>query len=84
VHLGPAICRDCYEVGPEVLEAITGVQAKAKGLLDVRAILAEQAARLGVTELSISPFCTRHHGDRFFSHRGGDEGRQLGVIALPS
>ena len=84
VHLGPAICRDCYEVGPEVLEAITGVRATAKGLLDVRAILAEQATRRGVRDLTISPFCTRHHGDRFFSHRGGYDGRQLGVIALPS
>ncbi len=84
VHLGPAICRTCYEVGPEVLEAVTGVPALAKGLLDVRAILADQAVRRGVRTLSVSPCCTRHNGERFFSHRGGDDGRQLGVIALPS
>lgn len=82
VHLGPSICGSCYEVGPEVLEAVTGRPATSKGLLDVRAILADQATHRGVRELSISPFCTRHHAERFFSHRGGDEGRQLGVIAL--
>jgi copper oxidase (laccase) domain-containing protein len=82
VHLGPSICRDCYEVGPEVLEAVTGQPAASKGLLDVRAILADQAARRGVRDLSISPFCTRHDRDRFFSHRGGDDGRQLGIIAI--
>ena len=83
VHLGPSICGPCYEVGPEVLEAVTGRPATAKGFLDVRAILADQASIRGVKELSISPSCTRHHGDRFFSHRGGDEGRQLGIIAIP-
>ena len=82
--LGPSICGACYEVGPEVLEAVTGTAATAKGLLDVRAILADQANRRGVRDLSISPLCTRHHGDRFFSHRGGDHGRQLVVIAIPS
>ena len=82
VHLGPSICGACYEVGPEVLEAVTGRPAASKGLLDVRAILADQASLRGVRQLSISPACTRHHGDRFFSHRGGDDGRQLGIIAL--
>ncbi|MEQ1690882.1 MAG: polyphenol oxidase family protein [Gemmatimonas sp.] len=82
VHLGPAICGACYEVGPEVFEAVTGTRPASKGLLDVRAVLADQAASRGVRELTISPRCTRCDQARFFSHRGGDEGRQLGVIAL--
>lgn len=84
VHLGPAICGPCYEVGPEVLQAVTGRPATGKGYLDTRAVLAEQAAKLGVQEITISTFCTRCHNDRFYSHRAGDWGRQLGVIALAS
>jgi hypothetical protein len=84
VHLGPAICGPCYEVGPEVLTAISGQPAHGKGQLDTRAILAEQAARRGVLAISTSESCTRCHNDRFFSHRAGDAGRQLGVIALSS
>lgn len=82
VHLGPSICEQCYEVGPEVFEAITGVRPATKGQLDVRAILAEQARRRGVTELSVSVLCTRCQQHQFFSHRGGDSGRQIGLIWL--
>jgi len=84
VHLGPSICGACYEVGPEVLSAVHGVPAFEKGQLDVREVLWEQARRRGVTRISASSACTRCHADRFFSHRGGDQGRQLGVIALQS
>lgn len=79
-HLGPAICGDCYEVGPEVLQAVTGRAATHHGMLDVRSVLAEQAYALGVRDLSISPWCTKCHQDRLFSHRGGDDGRQLSVL----
>ena len=82
VHLGPSICERCYEVGPEVLTAIHGHPHKGKGFLDVRAVLARQAVALGVAEVTTTPMCTRHNNDRFFSHRAGDEGRQLGVIGL--
>lgn len=84
VHLGPSICGACYEVGPEVLSAVYGIPATGKGQLDVREVLREQARRRGVQQISASSACTRCHADRFFSHRGGDPGRQLGVIALQS
>lgn len=84
VHLGPAVCGDCYEVGPEVLSAIHQRPVLEKGLLDVRAVLAARAAAHGVRHVSVSDACTRHHNERFFSHRAGDSGRQLGVIALES
>jgi YfiH family protein len=82
VHLGPSICRDCYEVGPEVMSAVTGRPAAGKAKLDVRLVLAEQAMALGVRRVAASAWCTRCNGDRFFSHRGGDAGRQLGVLAF--
>ena len=84
VHLGPSICGACYEVGPEVLGAVYGVPAAGKGLLDVREVLHDHARRRGVNQIFPSSACTRCHADRFFSHRGGDSGRQLGVIALQS
>ncbi len=84
VHLGPSICGACYEVGPEVLSAVYGTVFAAKGQLDVREVLREQAKRRGVNQISTSLACTRCDADRFFSHRGGDQGRQLGVIALQS
>lgn len=82
VHLGPSICGACYEVGPEVFEALVGVRPAAKGLIDVRAVLADQATRRGVRELRQSDRCTLHHNDQLYSHRAGDEGRELGVILL--
>lgn len=88
VHLGPAICGACYEVGPEVLAAVYGPSISAvgdaKGQLDVRAVLRSQAEARGVAQISCSEGCTRCHPERYFSHRGGDAGRQLGVIALVS
>ena len=82
VHLGPAICGRCYEVGPEVFQAVYGSRETEPGLLDVRQVLVDQAARYGVHALTVSPLCTRCDQGRFFSHRGGDAGRQLGVFAL--
>lgn len=82
VHLGPAICGACYEVGPEVLAAVLGQSASDNAHLDVRAVLAHQAEQRRVRELSVSAWCTRCDNNHFFSHRAGDSGRQLGIIAL--
>jgi YfiH family protein len=80
IHLGPAICGTCYEVGPEVYERLTGQPVAAPARVDLRALLAARAEALGVRRISVSRWCTRCHNDRFFSHRCGDLGRQLGVI----
>ncbi len=82
VYLGPAICGACYEVGPEVLTAVTGTRATGKGSLDVRAVLEQQATARGVGSVTTDRGCARCHQDRYFSHRGGDAGRMLGVVAL--
>ncbi len=75
VHLGPAICGDCYEVGPEVLEAF-GLEAEGPGHVDIRGQLVRRALSLGVRAdaIGVSPWCTRCRADLFHSHRGS-EGR---------
>ncbi len=84
VHLGPAICGDCYEVGPDVHAQLTGRAAAGPTRVDLRAVLADQARVAGVRAITTSRSCTRCDGDRFFSHRAGDAGRQLGVLATPA
>lgn len=81
VHLGPAICGRCYEVGPDVYEQLTGWQTTRNRHVDLRALLAEQAKAAGVRRVSVSVYCTRCDNDRFYSHRAGDAGRQVSVIA---
>jgi YfiH family protein len=80
VHLGPAICGRCYEVSPDVYERLTGSRPSEPAVVDLRALIAGQARTAGVRHISISPACTRCDNDRFYSHRAGDEGRQLGVL----
>lgn len=80
LHLGPAICGDCYEVSPDVIRQLTGASVSKPTTVDLRALIAEHARAKGVRHVSISNSCTRHHHDRFFSHRAGDSGRQVGVI----
>jgi hypothetical protein len=84
VHLGPAICGRCYEVGPDVYAQITGKSTSSNTCVDLRAILALQARELGVANVTISERCTRCDNDRFFSHRAGDAGRMLAVAVAPA
>jgi YfiH family protein len=80
LHCGPAICGRCYEVSADVHARLTGRDPGKPTTVDLRALIADHARALGVREITISPLCTRCDNDRFFSHRAGDEGRQLGVI----
>lgn len=80
IHLGPAICGRCYEVSTEVRAELTGQPANRPGNVDIRSLIAEHARQLGVSDISVSSDCTRCDNDRYFSHRAGDSGRQLGVI----
>jgi purine-nucleoside/S-methyl-5'-thioadenosine phosphorylase / adenosine deaminase len=81
IHLGPAICGRCYEVSAEVREQLTGHPTTRPGNVDLRSLIAEQASAAGVRRLTVSSSCTRCDNDRFFSHRAGDAGRQIAVIA---
>ena len=54
--------------------------------VDLREILARQASELGVAEVSVSPWCSAHDRDHFFSHRasGGRDGRMIAYVGLPA
>lgn len=82
-HMGPAICGACYEVGPEVHEALGQPVPSENTPIDVRAVQAHQLVAAGVPRerISVSTHCTRC-GDGFYSHRGGSSGRQLGVLGI--
>ena len=80
VHCGPAICGRCYEVSADVAMQLTGRDPGHAITVDLRELITRRAHELGVRHVSSSPYCTRCDNDRFFSHRAGDPGRQLGVI----
>jgi len=84
IHCGPAICGSCYEVSPDVFAALTGRTVDRPTTVDLRALIADDARSAGVREITISASCTRCDNERFFSHRAGDDGRQLGVLYAPS
>lgn len=84
LHLGPAICGDCYEVGPEVFAAF-GLQVPGRPTpIDVREILTGRAVAAGVDaeRLTVSGHCTRCTDSGLFSHRGGDAFRQVGYLGV--
>jgi len=80
LHCGPAICGKCYEVSADVYAQLTGRNPGAPTTIDLRALIAEHAARKGLAHITTSSSCTRCNNDRFYSHRAGDAGRQLGVM----
>jgi copper oxidase (laccase) domain-containing protein len=85
VHLGPAICGKCYEVGPEVLEAL-GIEDVSVKTVDLRARIAEAAISGGVSpgRLTASTACTRCRSGNFYSYRGGDRGlRNVAFLGWP-
>lgn len=85
MHMGVAICGQCYEVGDEVLMACgQPVPANRPYRIDLREVLRAQAIRLGVEKISTSRFCSAHDGHLFFSHRasGGRGGRMVAYVGM--
>ncbi len=84
MHLGPAICGACYEVGPEVFVAL-GLPAPAGPTpVDVRAALVSRARAAGVAEgqITVSQECTLCGTAGLFSHRGGRSERQAALLGI--
>ena len=85
IHMGPAICGGCYEVGREVHDALGLPRPSSPTLpVDLRRVLADRALAAGAhaAHLTVSTFCTRCSDTPFFSHRGGDAGRQIAVLGI--
>ena len=87
MHCGVGICGECYEVGPEVNDALgPGSSASPEGRfhVDIREILVARAARLGLATISRSDRCSSHDRGEFFSHRGsaGRDGRMVAYLGL--
>lgn len=82
-HLGVAISGPAYEVGAEVMAGVgQAVEGHGPWYLDIRGVLAEQAAKLGVGEITVSGHCTATQHSEFFSHRGsgGTDGRMVAYL----
>jgi YfiH family protein len=86
MHCGVGICGNCYEVGSEVMEGC-GKVAEGSGPwhLDLRSVLAEQAALLGIGSVSVSEWCSAHDARHFYSHRRsvGSDGRMVAYLGMP-
>jgi YfiH family protein len=80
LHAGPAVCGNCYEVSGDVYAQLTGSNPGVPRTIDLRALIADQARARGIRHITASASCTRCNNDRFYSHRAGDVGRQLGVM----
>lgn len=84
VHLGPAICGACYEVGPEVFAGLGLDVPRHPAPVDLRDVLARQARASGVPAegIGVSDLCTLCGDQNLFSHRGGRSERQVAVLGI--
>jgi polyphenol oxidase len=80
--LGPCAGACCYQVGPEVHEAL-GLTSAQRAPVDLREIARERLLALGVSEVIRTSECTICD-ERYFSHRreGEGAGRQAGLAWL--
>lgn len=82
--IGPAICRSCYEVGPEVIEAAAKTRQSEAFLqreedrwhLDLKSLNKRLLIEAGLRpeHLEVSPLCTMCRPDLFFSYRAEGTG----------
>lgn len=83
MHCGVGISGPAYEVGSEVMDALR-IPREGSGPwhADLRAHLSDQGRALGITDVSVSEWCSATDHDRFFSHRrsGGSDGRMVAYL----
>ena len=80
--VGPHICGNCYEVDQSMFDEITKQHPATKSdgrNLNLFAGLAAQISDIPLVNLNI---CTLENPDYFSFRRGGESGRQVGVICL--
>lgn len=86
--IGPCAGPCCYEVGADVVDAITAgtvtgpVSRRSSGrtFLDIPATIERSLREAGVRDVEASELCTIDLSDRFFSHRrDGPCGRQFAI-----
>ena len=94
VGIGPGICGNCYEIGPEVRKKFInqwGSQAEKyfsprndKFLLDLPIAVEDTLREAGITEIVNSHFCTAENLEEWYSYRKekGATGRFGVVMAL--
>lgn len=83
-HLGPAVCGECYEVGPEVHRSLGREEPAAPCPVDLRKEVAGRLVAYGVDleRVTASSLCTRCGSVPFHSHRRGDPGRQAALLGI--
>ncbi len=84
--IGPAICKDCYEVDVEMYEAAVLQKPKlatssVSHRLDLRSAAKFELESLRV-EVESFEICTAHDSNYFSYRRDGQTGRSAGVIVL--
>ena len=87
MHCGVGICGACYEVGSEVAEGC-GEEVVGPGPwhVDLRHRLQSQARKLGLSQVTTSPWCSAHDRTLFYSHRAsrGADGRMVAYLGMLS
>lgn len=89
MHLGPHICGRCYEVGPEVFDALGLAPPPRPAPVDLAGVLVGRAAAAGIPlgRVSTTTRCTRCGGPEFFSYRAlraglGPAGHQVAFLGI--
>lgn len=84
VHLGPAICGGCYEVGPEVFRSLGERPPPGPRPIDLRRVIRGRAGAAGVPDesVTVSRECTLCGDGRYYSHRRGDSCRQRAYVGI--
>jgi copper oxidase (laccase) domain-containing protein len=96
IAIGPAIEKCCFEVGPEVVEALRDLLTEDaepfvvprgdKYMVDLKGAVRQRFIQLGAKpgNIDIVDGCTLCEPERFWSHRytGGVRGSQASVIML--
>lgn len=81
--IGPGICAEHFEVGPEVIDAMgeAGAQFATGRQLDLAGVIDHRLSRSGASRVHRIARCTFCEPELFFSHRrdGGVTGRQGGI-----